>query len=960
MTTAVVSNGTARRPGPAYAPGVGRAARMLTALYAFATLIALVVWAEAPEPHHPGRVVLLLDALNLPVGHSLVSVVVCALVTRALVGRKRMGWYAVVAFQLLGFYLSAEELLAPDRAPAWAPWLWQTDAGQALDVVALVLTPFLLWGLWRIRGAFSGRLQRGSWQAAGGVVAAAMVLASVAAWLLLWASGAGEPRPLAQRWWAVMAISLGDRDGGAARELLELPLWLPEIPAAILSVGLVAGVVLFLRSARHETDWSGERELAIRRLLEQHGDADSLGYFATRRDKASIFSRDGQAVLTYRVLNGVSLASGDPVGRPESWRDAVARWMSEAREFGWVPAVLSASEAGARVYAELGLRVLPLGDEALLHADTFDLGRTSMTPVRRAAQRAARAGVTCSVRRQHTIDSAELEEIYDLAEQWRGDEPDRGFSMALNRTQDPADGRVLVVTAHDPAGRILGVLSLVPWGRRKVSLDLMRRSPDAPNGLVELMVTALMEQARSFGMRTVSLNFCMFRRVYADAARVGSGALTRFNYSVLGTLDRFWQLERLYVSNQKFEPEWFPRFFCLEDAVSLPQVALAAGMAEGFVPQSRLTHPQREHHLTDDELAVVADLDSGSLDPGDVLPRRTDQTRHRLERLAALARAGREGYPVATVRPSHSLAALGAEVWIRRTPISVAGRVRSLRDHGGVVFATLTDAGADVQLLVEASRAGSEAVRELTGLVDVGDLLLVVAEPGCSRNGTPSLLVDSWTMLAKALHPVPFGRFEDPEARVRQRSTDLVVHPAALEPLRDRARVLAALRSTLDAEGFCEVETPMLQTVHGGATARPFRTHSFAHGMDLSLRIAPELALKRLVVAGMGPVYEIGRNFRNEGADATHNPEFTALEAYLPHADYQDMRRLAERLVTEAARAVHGAAVVPLPTGPRRDAGAHRHLGPLARRAGPRRGVAGRGPAGVDGHRARRAARTGG
>jgi lysyl-tRNA synthetase class 2 len=207
-------------------------------------------------------------------------------------------------------------------------------------------------------------------------------------------------------------------------------------------------------------------------------------------------------------------------------------------------------------------------------------------------------------------------------------------------------------------------------------------------------------------------------------------------------------------------------------------------------------------------------------------------------------------------------------------------------------------------------------VREFTCLVDVGDLLLVRADPGCSRNGTPSLLVESWTMLAKALHPVPFGRFEDPEARARQRSTDLVVHPAAIEPLRDRARVLAALRRTLDAEGFCEVETPMLQTVHGGATARPFRTHSFAHGMDLSLRIAPELALKRLVVAGMGAVYEIGRNFRNEGADATHNPEFTALEAYLPHADYHDMRRLAERLVVEASRAVHGAAVLPLPTGP--------------------------------------------
>ena len=436
MTTAAVTQRTGPGVGPAYAPAVGRAARLLTALYALATLIALVVWAEAPESHHPGRVVLLLDTLNLPVGHSLVSVVVCALVTRALVGRKRVGWYAVVGFQLLGFYLSAQELLTADQAPAWAPWRWQSDVGRVLDVVSLVLTPVLLWGLWRIRGAFSGRLQRGSWQAAGSVLALSAVLAAVSAWLLLWVSGAGAPAPLAHRWWAVMAISLGDRDGGAARELYELPLWLLEIPSVILSLGLVAGVVLFLRSARHETDWSGDRELAIRRLLARHGEDDSLGYFATRRDKASIFSRDQQAVVTYRVLNGVSLASGDPVGRPESWRDAVAQWMAEAREFGWVPAVLSASEAGARVYAELGLRVLPLGDEAILHPDTFDLRRTSMTPVRRAAQRASRTGVVCTVRRQHAIDAAELEELADLAEQWRGDEPERGFSMALNRTQD--------------------------------------------------------------------------------------------------------------------------------------------------------------------------------------------------------------------------------------------------------------------------------------------------------------------------------------------------------------------------------------------------------------------------------------------------------------------------------------------------------------------------------------------
>jgi lysyl-tRNA synthetase class 2 len=168
-------------------------------------------------------------------------------------------------------------------------------------------------------------------------------------------------------------------------------------------------------------------------------------------------------------------------------------------------------------------------------------------------------------------------------------------------------------------------------------------------------------------------------------------------------------------------------------------------------------------------------------------------------------------------------------------------------------------------------------------------------------------------MEAKSLHPVPFRSFDDPTARARQRSTDLLTHPEGLDLLRQRSAVVGSHRRTLSGDGYLEVETPMLHTVHGGATARPFRTFINAYGVDLSLRIAPELYLKRLLVAGLGPVFELGRNFRNEGADATHNPEFTSLEVYRPHADYTTMRRLTERLVKEAARTLHGREVLPLP-----------------------------------------------
>jgi lysyl-tRNA synthetase class 2 len=276
--------------------------------------------------------------------------------------------------------------------------------------------------------------------------------------------------------------------------------------------------------------------------------------------------------------------------------------------------------------------------------------------------------------------------------------------------------------------------------------------------------------------------------------------------------------------------------------------------------------------------------------------------------------AGLDAYPVAAAAtPTTAIGALPREAWDRPTRLSVVGRVRDLRDHGGVAFARLVEGGDELQVLLDASTLGRACLDQFTSVVDVGDLVRVDGVTGRSRAGTPSVLVDGWRMEAKSLHPVPFRSFEDPAARARQRSTDLLAHPDGVELLRQRSTVVGSLRRTLTGEGFLEVETPMLHTVHGGASARPFRTFINAYGVDLSLRIAPELHLKRLLVAGLGPVFELGRNFRNEGADATHNPEFTSLEVYRPHADYTTMRHLTERLVKDAAQSVHGHEVLPLP-----------------------------------------------
>ncbi|MBC9823802.1 bifunctional lysylphosphatidylglycerol synthetase/lysine--tRNA ligase LysX [Terrabacter sp. MAHUQ-38] len=896
------------------APVPQRPARLLTGVYALATFVALVLTVLARRRPHPLLGEEVFGLLNVPVAPTVVSVVVLALATRALLGRKRIGLWFVAAFQVLGIYVGLVALAPGLRLPFTRMWESRGDLGRGLDVVAMGVAAVALWRLWRIRHDFTGRLQRGSWWLALGALLTGAGATLGLAWLLLGAVGA--PASQVETLVGTVLEAFG---GVGRRALVRVPEWVVEVVAASAGLTIIAAVLLFLASSRPRSRWSPDREVALRRLLARHGADDSLGYFATRRDKASVFSPDGRAAVTYRVVAGVSLASSDPVGHPDSWQGAIEAWRAEAREFGWVPAVLGASERGARAYAAAGrMRVLLLGDEAVLDPARFDVRRTSMSPVRHAVRRAARAGVVVRVRRQHEIGPGELAEIADRAEAWRAGETERGFSMALGRAADPADGDVLHVTAHavhgaqpGGGGDLVGVLSLVPWGRSGASLDVMRRSPDAPNGVTELMVTELMQRCAQLGLRRISLNFCMFRAVFEDAERIGSGSLTRVGASVLGLLDRFWQLERLYRSNERYAPAWQPRFLCYDDAVSLPQVAFAAGAVEGFLPW-----PSRSPagiDLDADHLAQIASATDEPVDPESCSPRRTEQVRHRIATLDRMRAAGFEAYPAGATTvlttPIGDLPGAGATA----ERLSVVGRVRDLRDHGGVAFVTLVEGADAIQVVLEAARMGRPCLDAFTSFADVGDLVRVDGATGVSRSGTPSLLATTWRMEAKALHPLPFRSFEDPTARARQRTTDLLVHPRDVALLRRRSAVVASIRRTLGDAGFLEVETPMLHTVHGGASARPFRTFSNAYGIDLSLRIAPELHLKRLLVAGLGPVFELGRNFRNEGADATHNPEFTSLEVYQPHADYTTMRDLTERLVKAAARSVHGREVIPLP-----------------------------------------------
>ncbi|MBO0820121.1 MAG: bifunctional lysylphosphatidylglycerol synthetase/lysine--tRNA ligase LysX [Nocardiopsaceae bacterium] len=244
--------------------------------------------------------------------------------------------------------------------------------------------------------------------------------------------------------------------------------------------------------------------------------------------------------------------------------------------------------------------------------------------------------------------------------------------------------------------------------------------------------------------------------------------------------------------------------------------------------------------------------------------------------------------------------------------VGVAGRVMLYRLGGKLCFATLRDGSGDIQVMISLARVGEDALAAWKRDVDLGDHVGVTGEVITSRSGELSVLADSFAITAKSLRPLPekHAGLTDPEARVRQRYLDLLVNPRSRQIARTRSRVVQSVRTALVSRDFLEVETPILTPLHGGANARPFTTHYNAYDTRVYLRIALELYLKRLLVGGLERVFEIGRNFRNEGADATHNPEFTMLEAYETYGDYDTIGTLTRELVQDAAVAAFGSTVI--------------------------------------------------
>ena len=363
-----------------------------------------------------------------------------------------------------------------------------------------------------------------------------------------------------------------------------------RVATALLLLGFMVAagtLAVALRPAGGPHKLTADEAVRIRGLLDLHGGQDSLGYFALRDDKSVIFSPTGKAAITYRVVGGVSLASGDPLGDPEAWPGAIATWLAETRRYAWVPAVLGASERGAEAYERCGLDALELGDEAVVDVSEFSLEGRSMRGVRQAEARLRRKGYSTDVVRLRDLPAERVATLMGLGDCWRDGQVERGFSMALGRFGDPRDCDVIVVTCTDSENVPRGLLGFVPWGCDGLSLDLMRRSDEADNGVIELMVTALLAAAPNLGIKRVSLNFAVFRAVFERGGRLGAGPVLRLWHRFLLLASRFWQIESLYRANAKYRPVWEPRFLCFSRARDLPRIGAAALEAEAFIRRPR-------------------------------------------------------------------------------------------------------------------------------------------------------------------------------------------------------------------------------------------------------------------------------------------------------------------------------------------------------------------------------------
>ncbi len=896
---------------------VSRVPDLLAALFAVLAWLCVLLALAPPLRERTEPVRIAAEYLAVPIRPSLAYAAFLGLLAASLRRRTRVSWWVAVLVYFGPSFVGS--LVGGFTEPP-------LFVGAALLLALLAVTI-------AARGQFTARLEKGNGWRALATLAAGLLVATGLAGLLVWAVP-GSLGPAGDRLaWAVDHV-LGGL--GATRSLDVAghpPGFVTFLCGLFGAVAFLAAARVLFRPTRRHAVLSPDQEIAVRTLLATAGERDSLGYFATRRDKAAIFSGSGKAAVAYRVVFGTSLASGDPIGDPQAWPPAIAAWLAEARAYAWTPAVLGASEEGALAYRRAGIAALQLGDEAVVETAEFSLDGRAMRGVRQAVHRIDMSGYTCRIRRHAELAPAEMAGVLSRADAWRDTANERGFSMALGRLGDPADAACVLVEALDHEGKLRALLSFVPWGTRGLSLDLMRRDRTSDNGLVEFMVVNLVNASRRLGVQRISLNFATFREVFQEGGRIGAGPFIRLARTVLLFFSRWWQLESLYRSNAKYRPTWEPRLLCFRAPRDLPRISVAIGIAEGFVSVPSIgtllrRGRERPAPAAEPGRAVPPAMVGGPKpvvegEPEDPYAHLPEQLRVRRRKLDRLRAEGIDPYPVGFPRTTTAAAVHAAYPQLQpdtRTgaQVGITGRVVLNRSAGRLHFATIQDGTGRIQVMLSEDHVGAEALLRWRHDVDLGDHIGVRGEVVTTRRGELSVAAAEWRITAKCLHPLPDKHrgLHDPEARVRLRHIDLVTNPRARQLLHLRSQVVAGVREYLAGRRFVEVETPMLQHVHGGANARPFVTHINAYDMRLYLRIAPELFLKRLMVGGEERVFEVNRSFRNEGADATHNPEFTMLEAYEAYGDYNTMLVLARQMIQHTAARAFG-----MPVARRVDAG---------------------------------------
>lgn len=346
---------------------------------------------------------------------------------------------------------------------------------------------------------------------------------------------------------------------------------------------LLAPLWLYFRRVKPIPKMSDGDMQIVRKLIRHDLEQDSLGYFATRRDKSVIWAPNQKAGIAYRVQGGVMLASGDPFGEYSLWPEAIAEFIREAEEHAWTPAVMGCSDRGGQVWVEEAEMIaIDIGDEAIIAVKDFTLEGRPMANVRQMVNRIKRKGYSCTTHKWSELDEPTRAQLRRLAHTWRYGVAERGFSMAMDRFGEDADPDTFITIAR-LEGEIKGLLYYVPWSTNGLSLDRMQRERGTDAGVNELMIVETVEFARNNDFAYVSLNFAAFRSLFERADKISAGPITRGIRNLIRFSSNFFQVESLYRFNAKFQPGWETRYVLYPRAADLPKVGWAALRAEKFI-----------------------------------------------------------------------------------------------------------------------------------------------------------------------------------------------------------------------------------------------------------------------------------------------------------------------------------------------------------------------------------------